>query len=237
MKKQFMAVFCVGVFSMVAEAANASTFVPVDLSGVANSTYSMGGMINGHTYPTGNLTFAGIPFSINSSGNNIWHSSTAAGGNTGIVSVDIPVNIYGVDLVYTLISTWWGENSTGEYASIEFFGSDNGYFKVELDGNKHIRDYNYNPSYTTNFDPNWTKEVWNNGRGQHLDMQTFDLPDTFNNKFLLSIKLTDSGAPSFQRSFIGGVTVAPVPLPGAFWLLGSGLAGLIGAGMKRRKKI
>ncbi len=231
MKKKTTVTLLLCVFFMFTGIANASTFIPINISSFVNTSYTS--MANGLTFPAGYQVFDEKPFLISrkdnfysSIGDNIWSSHTAASYGDSTVAVHIPVHVFGVKSVYTLMSSWWGEKSEATYASIEFFGSEDAYLQVQLDGNKHIRDYNNNPLYTNQLDPNFAKEVWTNNLGQRIDMQSFDLPDSFNDETLISILLIDRGNVGFQRTFIGGITVATVPLPGAIWLLFSGLIGL-----------
>lgn len=225
MKKKYLVglaceVMMFGVVGM-AEAA----YLPIDLSAVANYHN------DGSGFPSGSQTLDGKPFSLNNS----WFSHIADKRNAS-VSLNIPVNVYGVESVYTLINTVWGQSYPNTYAFLEFFGSDNGYLRVDLYGNKHIRDYS-NSRWTNSLDSNLAKEIWSNGTGLRLDMQTFVLPPTFSDELLLSVKLTDNGAWEFQRSFIEGVTVShPVPVPATTLLFGSVFAGLIGSRIKRKKQ-
>ena len=69
-----------------------------------NSNMQAGGIYsNGHTFPQGNLTFAGIPFYIPESGDNYWNSYYQSGPNPRTLSID--VEITGVIEVHTLINT------------------------------------------------------------------------------------------------------------------------------------
>jgi len=54
-----------------------------------------------------------------------------------------------------------------------------------------------------------TVAAWNNGgEGQRLDMQIFALPKSFATQTLVSVTITDNGAPEVQRSFIAAMTVS-----------------------------
>lgn len=69
------------------------------------------------------------------------------------------------------------------------------------------------------------------------EVQTFDIPDfaTYN-FFSISATPIQSGYSSSDILIVDGLTTAftPVPIPGAVWLLGSGLVGL--AGLRRKLK-
>jgi len=210
------------------------SYTTVDLSAVANARFSTSGFINGSTYPSdasGVVTLDGVPYLLPASGNYMWHSELAGGANPRTVAID--VDVFGVESVYTLMGTWWGEKSSGAFATIEFFGDAGAYFQVELDGGAQIRDYNYNPTYTTSLDASVTKEIWNNGSGQHIDRQLFVLPTIFHTQTLDSIKVSDSGNNGFQRSFLAAVTVSPVPEPEAYALMLAGL-GFMAIAIRRR---
>jgi hypothetical protein len=203
--------------SLAAGVASANV-TTIDLSDVANTRFDNPGFINGSTYPTGSplLTLDGVDYLLPSTGNYMWHSQFHPGGGSPR-SVTIPVNLPGIDVVYTLMGTWWGENSPGTFASITFSGSGGLVHTVALDGGTQIRDYNFNPAYTTSIDPTVTKEVWNNGTGvgtQHIDRQRFDLPAAFDTATLQSIVLVDNGSDGFQRTFIGAVSVQAIPESG-----------------------
>lgn len=228
MKTVFAAVALIGAGSMAS-----AEFQTVPLGNLANATWtSNGAVINGTTYPTGSQTLGGVPFDISASGtsgNFIWHADNAVGDNPRTLT--LPVNIYGVTSVHSLINTLWGEKNTGAFAAIEFTGSEGATFTFDLDGNDDIRDYNFNPIYTTLINGTTTTEVFNNGLGQHLDKVQVDLPAAFATQTLTSIRYVDNGNPFFQRIFVAGVTVNAVPAPGAAGVLA--LAGL--AGVRRRR--
>ena len=137
--------------TLAAAASSAEILSPIDMGGVANARFDSAGFINGGTYPrdSSDVLLDGVPYRLPSSGNYMWHSADPF---TATKSVVIPVGTYGVDKVYTLMGTWWGENGAGSYAAIVFHGSTDTLTWV-LDGGSEIRDYNYNPSYTTTLNP------------------------------------------------------------------------------------
>lgn len=225
-----MVVVLAGLLS--ANKAQALNYQPVDFSAYYNDQYVE---VNGHTYPTGSQTYLGVPFQLS---NDHWFWTARYISKPNPITLELNVNIQGAREVHTLISTYWGEKSPGTYAYIEFFGTGGAYYKKDLDGNDDIRDYNYNPSYTTSINGITTVQVWDNGSGQHLDKQFFDLPAAFDHETLTKIILADNGGEYFQRVILFGLTVGydvcPVPVPGTLLLLGSVLVPL--ALLKQRRR-
>lgn len=205
--------------------AQADTYIPLDFS----SQYNIGRdyFMNGHTYPMGDTELGGVPFTL-SRGNLIgWNAHLAVGEGPHVLS--IPVNAYGAREVHTLINTFWGQPGPASYLAIEFYGSQGAFARYELVGNDDIRDFSQG-NYTNAINGVSTVEVFNNGLGQRLDKQTFDLPEVFEGQVLSEIRLIDSGATDFQRAFVFGATVL-VPEPASVLTL---LGGLAAAMMRRR---
>ena len=176
-------------------------------------------LMGGNTYPTGHLEFGGIPFYIPETGDNYWNSNYPNTPNPH--TLDVNINLTGAIEVHTLLNTFWGQPGPDSYAAIEFIGSNGGYYKVDLIGNDHIRDYNQY-IWTNSINNTTTIEVFNNGSGQRLDKQVFYLPDEFENQNLESIRITDNGATNSQRLFVSGITVGlagAIPAPSALLLL------------------
>jgi hypothetical protein len=172
---------------------------------------------NCETFPTGKLVKNGVTFEISNKSNNGWFAWVANGGS-GTATVTIPVNVKDVKTVYTLMATQWGTTATG-LLSITFTGSGGAVWTYDLTGGIDIRDYN-NDDNTNSIDcalPDTitskkgsagTVSAWNNGQGQRLDMQIFELPTSFAGQTLESITITDKGDSGVQRSFIGALTVS-----------------------------
>lgn len=143
----------------------------------------------------------------------------------------------------------FGQTFTGDYditlwhfGGINWSGVANNvvYMYVSEDGT------NWTPTHT-DFDPNNTDGFGGRPRGTAGDVQledvlpggetlyetTYNLYNTFGVdtfQYLMIEKI--NGGPKTGK-FIDAVGVSPVPVPAAFWLLGSGLAGLIGLRRKR----
>ncbi len=188
-----------------------SVYHRVDLSSFYNNrlqTFSFGNAFN---FPVGDQIFGGVPFNIPANGNNTWIAGSPA-------SIDVPVNVYGVTEVDTLINTIWGEFDPATFASVEFYGSDGAFYRYDLDGNRDVRDYVQNVFTNTITGPIATN-VFKTGSGflneVRLDMQKFTLPATFANQTLTHVKFTDTGHDFFQRIVLTGMAVvASVPLMG-----------------------
>lgn len=228
-----------------------AAFTTVDFSSQFNHGF-LSGFQGGNTFPTGPQTYLGVPFSIAPSSdvtgapsNNIWHAVAAGGDNPRTLSIS-GLNIANAVSAYTLMGTWWGNyggpNQT-TYASIAFTFSDLSQTVFHLLGGRDIRDYNFNPLYTTTLGPN-AVEVFNNSgpigtpAGQHYDRQTFAFGANAG-KTLTGITLSDTGADDFQRVFLSAATIETrdattvIPLPAAAWLLLSGLGLLVRLGRHR----
>lgn len=191
----------------------AGVFLPQDFSALHNSRMqNYDGQAS--SYPEGSVTLGGVPFDIPAGGLNVWNATAALGDNPRILS--IPVGVFGVDKVHTLINTWWGQIGGGTFASVRFLGTGALDYSVSLDGNDDIRDY-LQTIYANSINGTTTVEVFKAGSGHYdevrLDKQVFDLPAAFNTETLLSIELIDNGGENFQRVFLAGMTVELVPEP------------------------
>jgi hypothetical protein len=227
MKRVLFAALVAGLAASVAQAQ----YTTVNLSGVVNAGRPV---INGSTFPYGNQTFAGVPFAMLGSSNVntpwAWDARVAAGGTNAVVTVTIPVGVYGVSDVYSLMNTLWGQGGPSSYASITFNGSAGTSYTYNLVGNRDIRDYNQN-SWTNSINNTTTIQIFNNGIGQRLDRQRFALPAAFLTQTLDTVVIRDTGRSNFQRVFLAGLTVSSVPAPASASLIG---LGLLAASRRRR---
>jgi hypothetical protein len=219
----------------------AQAYTPIDLAGVANARFDSPGFLNGSDFPTGNaeVVFDGVPYRLPATGNYLWHSASAF--NPGSLwddgqSVTIPVGLYGVGQVYTLMGQWWGTDS-GSWASIRFVGSRDTITWVMTSG-AELRSYTDDPQFPGTLSWQGSQEVWNNGLGQHIDRQLFDLHALFGGLYddqtLQSVVLSEAGNDGQQRSFIAALTVNAVPEPQTWLLMTGGLA-LTGWAARRRR--
>lgn len=225
----------------------AAVYIPLEFTKTGSHLQSLPGppydVTNGVALPdqyTGALTLGGIPFVIPQSGDNYWAAELVPGSNPKTLT--IPVNIFAVSEVHTLINAWWGVPGPTSLAFLEFFGDDGAYFRKDLIGDIDIRDYNQN-IFTNQINNTTTTQVisyqgWVGGQ-QRIDKQEIILPADFCDETLSEIRLTDVGEIYVQRVFLAGVTVgslgtSPVPEPAALAIWGMlGGLGLIAARRKR----
>src|SRR5579871_5132893 len=169
-----------------------------------NVEFATSGINNGNTFPTGNQTLGGVPFSIPSGQNNYWSAYVQGGSNP--ITLSIPVGFANVDQIHTLINTYWGQSGPNSYASLTFLYSDGSSFSKALVGNVDIRDYN-NYIWTNSINGTTTINVFDNGEGQRLDKQEITVPLNMVSKTLQTLEVADTGGSNFQRVFLAGLTV------------------------------
>lgn len=201
-----------GLLALLMVVSASGDLITVDFSEFHNNRTQ--GARGDSEYPEGDVVLGSIPFSIPTGGNNRW-TAEYAGPNPH--QIDITVNLYGVETVYTLITTSWGQDSSaGTFAALEFYGSDGAFFRKNLYGNVDIRDWLW--GYWTNYiNGTTTVNVFQSSGGfnyqARLDMQIIELPVEFLSQRLLTIRVIDTGASEFQRLLLAGVTVEGVSEP------------------------
>jgi hypothetical protein len=194
-------------------------------------------LTNGFFYPaSAALTVGGVPFTIaqDASDNNAWAQWT--GGPFPITPVfDIPVGIFGVTTVYTLMDSFFGSCGT-TIGSVEFQGSGGANAVFDLVEGDNIRDH-FLGGFCNTIAPGTPSIAFSSGdfNEVHLDVQTFNLPAAFASETLTHVILTDMGLVGAGEPFITSLTVAVVPEPGSLLLLGAGFAVWGGITRKRRR--
>jgi hypothetical protein len=190
--------------------------IPIDLSALANEPWTYVGpndfiIINGGTFPTGTQNLGGVPFAIPAGQNNYWAGAAAADFGPGTVNLTIPVGVYGVTSVFTVLNSMWGWPGPKAYLFITFNGSRGATKTAELVGNVNVRDYNQDDN-TNTIDNTSTVQVWNNGMGQRLDRQEYILPAAFAGQELISVTITDTGnegeGTNGSRAILAALTVS-----------------------------
>lgn len=190
---------------------------------------NIGTWTDGGVYETvfpGSHTWNGVPFELSedASGNKVYWSATSA-------TLDIPVGIFGVTDAYTIINSAYGAYGY-TVGSVEFFGSDTAYQKVDLTEGVNVRDH-YNDGYNNVIDGTHAMLAWDpDGVGSRLDMQIYHLSPDFADETLTTIRFTTNGSGANGQPFIGAATVATIPEPENYAMLLAGL-GLIAWSLRR----
>lgn len=194
---------------------NFDSLVNVDLT-----TFTGG---SGYPQTGGTVTIAGIDHELAKTQN----------GKTGAMLVvndsrSVPIGVFGVREVYTLINSTVG--AFGELnGKLEFFGSGGAYQSFDLIQGFNIRDH-YNGLFNnTATNLNGTLSYPTDVR---LDQQKFVLNSAFQSETLVDMKFTGSNNfGSNGNPMLQSLTVNPVPEPGTMAALSLGLAAFL-----RRKR-
>lgn len=190
------------------------SFFPVPIAtGLLNqniTTWTGGGTYT--PYMSGNQTFAGVPFTMQTSGTGmdvIWGTSTSVFSASGTYTntVTLNTNLYGAIKVHTLINSAWG-TANSNVGSVTFKATNGDSYTVNLVEGVNVRDH-YQGSFvnTTSASYVTTNVVGVVGSGAHLDMQAFALPSSFATEVLSSIVFTSTGSSATGLPFLAGVTV------------------------------
>jgi len=209
-------VACVLLAALLTTPVTRAGETPIDLTAFANEPWTYVGpndflIINGDTFPIGTQNFGGVPFAISSGPNNYWAGAAAADFGPGTVGLTIPVGIFGVTSVFTVLNTMWGWAGPAAYIYLTFNGSHGAVKTVPLVGNVNVRDYNQDGN-TNSINNTSTIQVWDNGLGQRLDRQEYLLPPEFAVQTLDSITITDTGdegnGTNGSRTVLAALTVS-----------------------------
>lgn len=197
----------------------------------------------GSAFPEGDVTLGGIAFSIPAGTGvlNVWDSESVVVPGPNPHTLVVPVNVFGVQTVYSLVNTLWGSFAPAPgLASIQFNGSLGASYTVNLVGNVDVRDFLFNV-FTNSINNTTTTNVFNAGSGfgnaVRLDMQSIVLPAEFQTQTLTDITFIDNGADGTQRIFVSGLSVAAaaVPEPSSMLLIGAAGVG-VGSYYWRRRQ-
>jgi len=185
--------------------APAETFTSISLPSLDTDIRSFNdGAAYSPLFPATSQTLGGVPFNFQADviGN------TAFIGGVGANSVTIPVNVFGVSSVYTLINTAFGSLGA-DVGSVTFHGSLGDTFTIQLIEGQNVRDHYFGSFVNTTSDPSTQQAVFgiNSAGHSHLDMQTFTLPIGFANETLVNMVFTDNLLGSDGLPFIAGATV------------------------------
>lgn len=212
-KLQRVFIAAVSVETLVTDAwARSNKFVPIDFSKSHNFGLSW--------LPTGTLSLgpdrfgAVVPFTFGRR-RRVWHGLPGEGRTKKLV---VPVKQFGVQRVYTLIGSWWGQRNNGRLCQLAFRAtSRDGVTRlahnVTLRGDWELRDHNAKNAHWANLlQAENAVQVWRDvrdrdGRRAVLDMQTWVLPSAMRDMVLDSVELIDDGAANYQRVFLAGLTV------------------------------
>jgi hypothetical protein len=197
-------------------------------------------------YPSGLFTPAGgfgNSFDITADGSN--HNFDEIGGGT---TLTIPVSLFGVNIVYTMINAY-APPAGANIASVEFIGDSGGDETFQLINGTDVRDF-YQGSFANSINGTTSKEVFridnvvggaatgNSSDGllgsYVLDAQQFALASEFLNQNLVQIKITSTGAGG--TPLLMAVTVeTAAPEPGSFVLSALGPAAALM--LRRRNRV
>ncbi len=177
---------------------------------------------NGGDYPSapttlsvGGVDFALIPSGTTASSLGILQTSSSQS------SFDIPVNIAGGTVLYTLINSVYG-TAGDTVGTVEIKGTGGADAVFDLIEGTNIRDYN-NDGYNNTIAPGTPSASFGGGQVR-LDMQTFTLPSAFATQRITDIIFTSTGGIPQGEPFLAGATVTTASGPAQLVLLGSGVA-------------
>ena len=187
-----------------------------NVAGLTNA--NLRGYTDGDNFPVAptTITVGGVDFALVPDGtaaDSLGVLQTTGSGT----SFDIPVNIVGATIGYTLINSTYGE--VGDtVGTVEFKGTNGADAIFDLVEGTNIRDYE-NDAYNNTVAAGTPSAVYGNGQTR-LDMQTFVLPASFANARLTDIILTSTGGTPQGNPFLAAATVATSSGPSQFVLLG-----------------
>jgi hypothetical protein len=211
----------------------------IDISGLVNSdltTYS-----GGSNYPQngGSLTVAGVTFQLSTIAPNnntaVIQGSTAFGVSE---TYTIPVNLFGIQTVDTLINSAFGTLGT-DIGSLVFHGAGGETFTYTLTEGFNVRDHFEDGFVNSATNLAGTANFGNPPGTDRLDMQEILLPAIFASATLTSIDFNSFGQGGNGAPFVAAIdafTTSATPLPAALPLFAGGLGALGLLGWRRKRK-
>jgi hypothetical protein len=175
---------------------------PIDIARLVNN----GDLYNPELAPAGTLMLAGVPFMIPDGNDRYWRGTVAAENGARPVSLVIPVNRTSVSTAYFLLNTEWGQPGPPSYLTLIFDAGPDVHFEKRLLGGVDVRDY-HDGVYTNTVNATTTRQVFDDGGGQRIDMIEVALPSQFRARNLETITLVDTGRYGFERAILWAVTV------------------------------
>ncbi len=206
-------------------ASAATTTVSLVGSNTDIRTYTDGGAYNA-LYDS-SRTLAGVQFDF-----------AALDGQTAITGGPITINtsIANPGTVYTLVNSAFGAYGA-DAGSITFNATGGLSYTLHYIEGDNIRDHYFGSFVNTTSSSSVTQAVWGvNAPGNaHLDMQTIVLPDAFHSQTLTSVVFDSHDRGGEGIAFLAGLSVAAVPEPSQYAMLGLGL-GLLAVAARRRSR-
>lgn len=206
------------LIALAPPAISAMTFHPVAVPVINTDigTWSDGAVYE-KVFP-GTHVWNGVPFELveDASGNKVFWDANPAG-------LDIQVGVFGAVDAYTIINTSNGA-AGATVGSVEFFGSDSGYQKVDLVQGVNVRDH-YHGQFNNVIDGRNAMVAWDpDARGSLLDMQVYHLSPDFADETLVAMRFNSHGSPGIAGlPFLAAATVAAIPEPRSQLLFVAGI--------------
>ncbi|MBS0445510.1 MAG: PEP-CTERM sorting domain-containing protein [Proteobacteria bacterium] len=227
----------IGASVLLMAGAASAQVTQVDLGGVVNTAYSIGGPV-GLTAGNTGTALSSLTFDLRdpSTTSNVW-----VGYSTGD-SITLHPDLYGVGSAYSLFNTLFGQAGLPT-VSIEFKGSAGADQTFTLTGNTDIRDYN-NWVWTNSINGTTTQEWWTNNlnpsptdQSHRWDAQVYALAPAFATQTLTDIVITAGQVGgNYSQPMLAALDlqVAAVPEPASAALTLAGLLGLAAFATRRR---
>jgi len=117
-----------------------------------------------------------------------------------------PVNRPFVSTAYFLLNTEWGQPGPESYLALEFDGDKGARYERKLVGGVDVRDY-HDGVYDNTVNRTTTRQVFDDGGGQRIDLVEVAPPEEFTGQSLQTIAVGDTGRFNFQRAILWAVTV------------------------------